>query len=65
MVEYVRYWSDRAETPTKTTLDLLDLATSKFRTWKDRYGKVKEHDCQRAPQNRPLGGAPKPARGLL
>jgi hypothetical protein len=23
------------------------------------------HKCQRAPKNRPLGGAPKPARGLL
>ena len=46
MVEYVRYWTDRAETPTKTILAWLELATSKFHTWKDRYGKVNEHNGQ-------------------
>ena len=49
MVEYVRYWTDRAETPTKTILAWLAPvnvcgATSKFHTWKDRYGKVNEHN---------------------
>ena len=46
MVDYVRYWTDRAETPTKTILAWLELATSKFHTWKDRYGKVNEHNGQ-------------------
>ena len=49
MVDYVRYWTDRAETPTKTILAWLAPvhfcgATSKFHTWKDRYGKVNEHN---------------------
>ena len=46
MVDYVRYWTDRAETPTKTILAWLEVATSKFHTWKDRYGKVNEHNGQ-------------------
>jgi hypothetical protein len=40
VVDYVRYWTDRAETPTKTILAWLAPvdcrgATSKFHTWKD------------------------------
>lgn len=46
MVDYVRYWTDRAETPAKTLLAWLELATSKFHAWKDRYGKVNEHNGQ-------------------
>ena len=46
MVDGVRYWTDRAETPTKTILAWLEVATSKFHTWKDRYGKVNEHNGQ-------------------
>lgn len=46
MVDYVRHWSDRAETPAQTLLAWLELGTSKFHTWKDRYGKVNEHNGQ-------------------
>jgi len=51
VVDYVRYWIDRAETPTKTILAWLAPvdcrgATSQFPTWKDRYGKVNEHNGQ-------------------
>jgi transposase InsO family protein len=46
VVDYVRYWTDRAETPAKTILRWLDLAPSKFHTWKDRYGKANEHNGQ-------------------
>jgi transposase InsO family protein len=45
-VDYVRYWTDRAETPAKTLLAWLELATSKFHTWKRRYGKVNAHNGQ-------------------
>jgi transposase InsO family protein len=44
VVDYVRHWTDRAETPTKQLLSWLELGTSKFHTWKDRYGKVNEHN---------------------
>ncbi len=46
MVDYVRYWTDRAETSAKTILRWPDLAPSKFHTWKDRYGKANEHNGQ-------------------
>lgn len=50
-MDYVRYWTDRAETSTKTIpawLAPVDCrgATSKFHTWKDRYGRVNEHNGQ-------------------
>lgn len=38
------YWTDRAELPAKQLLGWLELATSKFHTWKDRYGKANEHN---------------------
>src|SRR5690606_8161840 len=46
IVDYVRYWSQRAETPAKTLLAWLDLPTSKFHNWKTRYGKANEHNGQ-------------------
>ena len=46
MVDYVRYWTDRAETSAKTILRWLDLAPSQFHTWKDRYGKANQHNGQ-------------------
>jgi len=46
VVDDIRYWTDRAETPAKTILSWLDLATSKFHTWRDRSGKANEHNGQ-------------------
>ena len=43
-MDYVRYWTDRAETPAKTLLAWLELGPSKFHSWKDCYGKVNEHN---------------------
>jgi len=43
-VDYVRYWTDRAETPAKTLLAWLELGASKFHSWKQRYGKVNAHN---------------------
>lgn len=44
MVDYVNYWTDRAEMPAKRLLRWLDLGTSKFHDWKARYGRVNEHN---------------------
>lgn len=44
IVDYLKYWNDRADIPVKQLLAWLDLATSKFHTWKKRYGKVNEHN---------------------
>jgi transposase InsO family protein len=45
-VDYVNYWTERAETPAKKLLSWLELPTSKFHSWKTRYGKTNEHNGQ-------------------
>lgn len=42
----MKYWSDRAEIPTKRLLFWLGLAKSKYHTWKHRYGLANEHNGQ-------------------
>ncbi|HUE15243.1 MAG TPA: hypothetical protein VMR25_13820, partial [Planctomycetaceae bacterium] len=44
IVDYVHRWTERAELPTRRLLGWLGLGTSKFHTWKDRYGQVNEHN---------------------
>lgn len=43
-MDYITYWTDRAEIPAKTLLAWLELGTSKYHSWKDRYGKANEHN---------------------
>ena len=42
----MKYWTKRAELPTKRLLGWLELGASKFHQWQDRYGKVNEHNGQ-------------------
>lgn len=44
IVDYMKYWHERAEVPVKQLLHWLGLATSKYHTWKDRYGTANEHN---------------------
>ena len=44
IVDYIRYWTRRTELPAKQLLGWLQLGTSKFHQWKDRYGKANEHN---------------------
>jgi putative transposase len=44
VVEYVRYWSDRTEIPTKQIVQWIGLSQSKFYDWRKRCGKVNEHN---------------------
>ena len=46
IVDYIGKWTGRAELPAKTLLGWLGLGTSKFHDWKNRYGKVQEHNGQ-------------------
>ncbi len=46
IVDYVNYWTERAEFPARRFLAWLSLGTSKFHNWKERYGKVNEHNAQ-------------------
>jgi transposase InsO family protein len=43
-VDYVKHWSARTEVPARQILVWLGLGASKFHDWKDRYGKVNEHN---------------------
>lgn len=42
----MRHWTQRTELPAKKLLGWLDLATSKYHQWKNRYGKANEHHGQ-------------------
>jgi putative transposase len=44
VVDYVRFWSDRTEIPTKKLVQWIGLSQSKFYDWRKRYGKVNEHN---------------------
>jgi len=46
IVDFIVYWTDRAEVPAKQLLAWLELRASKFHSWKDRYGKANEHNGQ-------------------
>ena len=45
-MDYVGYWTKRAEVPARQMLRWMALSTSKFHNWKDRYGKANEHNGQ-------------------
>lgn len=45
-MDYVKYWTKRAELPAKRFLSWLELGASKFHDWKQRYGKANEHNAQ-------------------
>lgn len=43
-MDYITYWNARAAIPAKQLLAWLELGTSKFHSWKNRYGKANEHN---------------------
>ena len=45
MVDYVRRWKERTEIPAGRFIGWLDITTSKFHDWRNRYGKVNEHNA--------------------
>lgn len=44
MIDEVRRWSQKAELPLCRFIGWLGIATSKFYSWLDRYGKANEHN---------------------
>ena len=44
-MDYVNYWSERAEVPAKRIVHWLGVGGSKFYDWKKRSGKVNEHNA--------------------
>jgi putative transposase len=45
-VDYIHYWTERTELPARKLLGWLKLGTSKFHDWKQRYGKINEHNAK-------------------
>lgn len=43
-MDYITYWKDRAEIPAKQLLTWLELGSSTYHSWKNRYGKANEHN---------------------
>jgi transposase InsO family protein len=44
VVDYVQYWKDRAELPATQILAWMKVPEGTFYSWKQRYGKVNEHN---------------------
>ncbi len=45
MVDFVRSWSDQTDIPACRFLPWIGIGTSKFHDWKQRFGKVNEHNA--------------------
>ena len=45
VVDYVRYWSDKTEIKAMKMIDWIKITRSKYYDWRDRYGKVNEHNA--------------------
>jgi putative transposase len=43
-MDYVDHWQDRTELPAKQFITWLGIGASKFHSWRNRYGKVNEHN---------------------
>jgi len=46
VVDFVRAWSTKTELPAERFIAWLGIARGKFFAWKERYGKVNEHNAQ-------------------
>jgi transposase InsO family protein len=44
-VDYVNRWSDRTDLPAKRIVAWIGIAEQKFYRWKERYGKINEHNA--------------------
>jgi putative transposase len=45
IVDFIRTWSDKTDIPVCRFLPWIDIGTSKFHDWKQRFGKVNEHNA--------------------
>jgi transposase InsO family protein len=45
VVDYVRRWNERTEIPAGRFVGWLGITSSKFHDWRQRYGKVNEHNA--------------------
>jgi putative transposase len=45
VVDFVRAWSEKCQLPVSRMLPWIGIGTSKFHDWKQRFGKVNEHNA--------------------
>jgi hypothetical protein len=45
VVDFVNHWSEKADLEQRLLLKLIGLGRSKFANWRQRYGKVNEHNA--------------------
>ncbi len=45
IVDYVAKWKTRTELPAKRLVQWIGISSSKFHDWKQRYGKINEHNA--------------------
>lgn len=45
VIDFVRYWGARSEMKTGQIIGWIGIARSKYYDWRERYGKVNEHNC--------------------
>ncbi len=44
VIDYLRYWSQRAQLPVTRLVDWLGIGRNQYYRWRERYGKVNEHN---------------------
>ncbi len=45
VIDYVRYWSDKTDIKATKMIGWIGIPRSKYYDWRDRYGKVNEHNA--------------------
>ena len=45
IIDYIRYWLERAEVPADRLVAWVGIAPSKYHEWRRRYGRVNEHNA--------------------
>jgi hypothetical protein len=45
VIDFVRTWADKTELHAKTLVGWIGIRRSKYYQWKDRYGRVNEHNA--------------------
>lgn len=44
IIDFVKYWSKATDLPSRRFIDWLQIGSSKYYNWKERYGKANEHN---------------------
>ena len=45
IIDFISYWSKRAEIPTNKLVRWIGISASKYFNWRERYGQINEHNA--------------------